>query len=87
MAEFTNLDKEYAKHINKAYKWMTRDKNGDLYVYSGKPHKAATVWLAPDRSSASVWEDDILDGKLFEAVQWTDEEPTLISDIYGQEDM
>lgn len=82
MKDFTAFDKEYAKNINKAYVWMVRDRDGDLFVCSGKPHKTATKWLIP-APSALVWEDEIYINQPFEAVQWEDDEPTLISDIYN----
>ena len=83
MKDFTEFDKEYAKNINKIYKWMARGKDGDLFVFSGKPYKTATKWLAPACASALVWEDEIYINQPFEAVQWGDDEPVLISDIYN----
>ena len=83
MKDFTDFDKEYAKNINKTYLWMVRDRDGDLFVCGGKPHKTATKWLIPAQPSALVWEDEIYINQPFEAVQWEDDEPTLISDIYS----
>ena len=40
MAEFTDLDKELAKGIDKKYKWMVRNESGYLYICE----KSHTKW-------------------------------------------
>lgn len=79
MSKFTEDEKIIAKHIDKKYKWVARDKSGNLYVYCNKPAKgiSSNEWIT-DGGLAHIFgfED------LFKSVTWEDAEPTLIRDIY-----
>ena len=86
MKKFTDFDKEYAKRIAKTYKWMARDSDNELWVYAAKPHKVIAnhivVWIETSAPYAGVG-TELVPTALFNSVQCTDEEPTLISDIYS----
>lgn len=80
MKEFTELDKELAKRIDKQFEWMARDQDGSLYIYDEKPKKTpAGAWVGNYFCS---FLGDILAAKLYKPITWEDEEPTRISSIY-----
>lgn len=58
-------------------KWMARDNDGTLWMYSKKPEKyeKRDEWDAPEGSFDIVYESSELS---FPLVQWWDEEPTEI---------
>lgn len=49
--------------------WVARDKDGSLYMYTGKPEKMSDSWYAQNVGYAK------LNDSLFHEVQWSDEEP------------
>ena len=52
--------------------WVTRDKDGSLYMYTAKPKKFSDYWHA---DGVGLME---LDDSLFPGVQWSDEDPKEI---------
>lgn len=86
MKKFTKFDKEFAKNIDKQFKWIARDQNGDLYIFNVKPRKMPyKEWDITDFTEGCailVWIEGALTIKPFEPIRWKDKEPTLISDIY-----
>ena len=57
------------------FPYMARDMGTNfLYAYKNKPQKTSTCW-----SVAGYF--FIIDASLFPSIQWTDEEPTKISDL------
>lgn len=89
MKNFTKLDQEFAKNIDKRFKWIARDQSGDLYIFHVKPYKTSLLEWNCDRGPCiRIWLDvpwiaGALTTKLFEPIKWNDDEPTLISDIYN----
>lgn len=39
MEIFTDVEKQILKGTNKSYKWIARDKNGELCIYERKPFR------------------------------------------------
>lgn len=76
---FTEDEKIIAKHINRKYKWIARDSDGNLCVYKGKPKKLHTAWIAPIDELETL----VSFSHMFSSVKWEDDEPTLIEDIYN----
>ncbi|SHI43330.1 hypothetical protein [Parasporobacterium paucivorans] len=76
--QFTEDEKVIARNLPEEYEWIVRNKNGDLNLFTTKPIKHEDRW---DLSAygGCVW--FCLSG-LFQSIQWTDTEPTLIADIY-----
>lgn len=64
------------ENIDKEYKWIARDKFGDLYVYDVKPEKEDTDWCWANK----VW---VLTGvkHLFQFITWEDEQPYNIEEL------
>ena len=62
------------KNIDKKYKLVARDKNGDLYAYPYRPMKGATYWGKGSHESLFTF------NSLFTEIKWEDEEPVCIDD-------
>lgn len=77
MKTFTEDEKTIAKNISKEYKWMARDRDGELCIYEEKPRKEENYWYFDGYGRVSYF------NHLFSAIKWEDKEPTLISDIYN----
>lgn len=77
MKKFTNDEKAIARNIDEEYKWIARDRDGNLCVYEEKPIKMGSYWYSDNYDRISYF------NHLFPAIKWEDEEPTRISDIYN----
>lgn len=69
--------KEYGwlkNYRDKGYKWMTRDKNGKLYVYQEAPTKYFMMWKYGGRTIH-------IREKCFNFIKWEDEKSTKIDDL------
>lgn len=77
MKEFTEDEKIIARNIGSEFLWIARDRDGNLCVYDGKPKKRNDSWISDDYECLCYF------NHLFPAIQWEDEEPTRISDIYN----
>lgn len=76
MIKLTEDEKIILKNINKDYKWIARDVDGQLFVYSDKPIKLTNCWgRYAHESPLYVY------SHLFTGVKWEDEEPYLIEDL------
>ena len=61
---------------NEGYNYLARDKDGDLWVFMVRPEKEDDFWDAKtDYHSVIIENDNFLE------VQWSDEEPTKITDL------
>lgn len=80
MKKFTDSDKEIARKIDPIYTWITRDKDYTIRIHIHKPAK-----LEPSGFWASVDAGlEIPFPYSFNSIKWIDEEPTRITDIYGE---
>ena len=77
MKTFTEVEKTIARNIDWEYKWMARDRDGNLCIYEEKPEKEENSWYFGGYDYISYF------NHLFSAIQWEDDEPTRISDIYN----
>ena len=59
------------------FEWFARDENSELYAFKGTPRKYESLayWNAGANTYSVIKNDD------FPEVKWTDEEPTIISNI------
>ena len=61
---------------NEGYNYLARDENGDLWAFRVKPEKEDDSWDAEtDYHSNIIYNDN------FPEIQWTDDEPTKITDL------
>ena len=70
------------KCIDKKYKWIAKDKSGDIFGFEGKPKKDKYVWLCEeyDYCLDNTCCIDGLNQSLFNEILWEDEEPIRIDD-------
>lgn len=81
MKRFTDDEKIVARNLNKKYNWITRDSDGNLFVYKKKPVKIGQCWNTPDWNG-SFFNDLAALNHMFSSVKWEDDEPMLIKNIY-----
>ena len=62
--------------IDKEYKWIARDYEGELYIYNAKPTKTDWDWV----TTKSV-NEFICFNHLFQFITWNDEEPYNIQEL------
>ena len=77
--EFTDDELCVLKNIDKKYKLVARDKNGDLYAYPYRPMKGATYWGKGSHESLFTF------NSLFTEIKWEDEEPVYIDDYVNRQ--
>lgn len=63
------------RNIDSKYKYIARDEDGLLRLYKTKPRKFLDIW------SSVGWTWFYVYNHLFQFIQWTDKEPTLITDL------
>ena len=75
--QFTDDELCILRNIDKDYKWITRDENGNVCIYTRKPYKVEYC----------MWDDAGTDyielyhfNHIFNSIQWEDEEPVFIDD-------
>lgn len=71
-------DRAFLEYLDKQYKYITRDNDTWLYVYSEKPSKGYSFWRID--SGKNLCFDGLIDVD-FPMVKWSDEEPWLIEDL------
>ena len=77
MKTFSEAAKTIARNIDREYKWMARDQDGNLFIYEEKPEKKEYSWYFGGCNYIFYF------NHLFSAIKWEDDEPTLIRDIYN----
>ena len=65
------------RSLNQKWKWLARDKDGQLFLYTHRPIKTSDNYMSIDGS----WECFNTFGHLFQAIQWTDDEPVEIEKV------
>jgi hypothetical protein len=77
----SKLEYDILKYLadNTKHMYITRNKNGNLYIFDIEPRKskADDLWTGRGTSWLGVF------NKLFQFVQWEDSEPTSIEDVLG----
>ena len=80
--QFSQDTLNFFKMINKKYKWIAKDKSGDIFGFEEKPKKDKYVWLCEeyDYCLDNTCCIDGLNQSLFDQILWEDEEPIRIDD-------
>lgn len=73
--KLTAEEKIILRNIDDEYKWIARDKDGELYFYKGKPTKRIVIWNTNNYSLGGIF------SHLFQFVTWEDDEPYCILDL------
>ena len=64
---------------SEGFRWIARDKNKELYMYTREPEKRGCEWRITKLNSSGVFNDDGY--RRFQDIKWEDEEPTKIDDL------
>ena len=87
-----NIEKREARYASVAlllgsgYRWLARDLNGSIAVYSHKPFKLdEEVWRVEEGESIEMWMW-VDDGDLYNFVKWEDDEPVNIREWFKKEE-
>ena len=77
----TSREKVFLDLLLPRWKYIVRDKNTSLYVFTTIPRKATDCWSVKDISSnyCHVFKD--LLGEMFNFIKWDDKEPWSIEDL------
>lgn len=80
--EFTDDELCILRNIDKEYKWITKDRDGDLWIYTNKPKKEYDRYWKDCSSFKSLSFEplDIFKNSLFTEIEWEDEEPIYIDE-------
>ena len=78
--EFTDDELCILRNIDKEYKWIAKDRDGDLWIYTNKPKKEYDRYWKDCSSSKSLSFEplDIFKNSLFTEIEWEDDEPIFI---------
>lgn len=74
--KFSQDTLNFFKCIDKKYKWITKDKDGDVCVYCEKPTKGSDYWL----SNRNLYISKAFNQDMFDQILWEDDEPVYIDD-------
>ena len=80
--QFSQDTLNFFKMIDKKYKWIAKDKSGDIFGFEEKPKKDKYVWLCEeyDYCLDNTCCIDGFNQSLFDQILWEDEEPIRIDD-------
>ena len=82
MIKLTEDEKVILRNIDKRYRWIARDGDGNLFIYVNKPIKRESSWVSEMVFNwCSIW----VFNHLFTFIKWEDEEPYLIEDLLKEE--
>ena len=81
-SEISEVERVVLENVDKEYKYIARDKNGSLFLYSNEIFKFTDEWCFDgDKNIDGNHSNFGLFKHLFKMVKWEDDEPTLISDL------
>ena len=80
--QFSQDTLNFFKMIDKKYKWIAKDKSGDIFGFEEKPKKDKYVWLCEeyDYCLDNTCCIDGLNQSLFNEILWEDDEPIFIDE-------
>ena len=68
---------ELHNRYNEGYRWIAKDKDGRLYIYSTEPMKLGIKWV----NTSGTWHVRRLYKYSYLCIKWEDEKPTKILDL------
>ena len=81
--KFTDDELCILRNIDKEYKWITKDRTGEIWIYADKPKKEDKIWNWTKICSFKSLE--MIKNSLFTEIKWEDEEPVCIDDYVDRE--
>ena len=73
--DLADVEISILKSINAKFKYITRDKNGELFIFEREPYKCPIEWAQRDAIDFEPFRH------MFAMIKWEDEKPTLIADL------
>lgn len=73
--ELSEAERVILENVGKKFKYITRDKNGELFIFEGKPYKCPNEWAQRYAIDFEAFRH------MFKMVKFEDDEPTLIADL------
>jgi hypothetical protein len=73
--QFTDDELVILRNFDTRYKWLVKDRNGELYLFENKPFKDSNMWKIKGICHVMT-----IFNHLFNSVTWEDEEPVFIDD-------
>ena len=80
--QFTDDELCILRNIDKEYKWIARDRWGEMWIYSDKPKKEDEQW---NWNTYYFKPLNIFKNSLFTEIKWEDEEPVYIDDYVNRQ--
>ena len=77
--KLTEDEKVILRNFPKDYKWIARDFSGLVYIFIERPEKGQAIWYGCGQPVIPFY-------RLFNFIQWEDEEPYLIEDLLKGEE-
>ena len=77
-AKISKKDRAFLDYLKEEYKFITRDKNGMLFVYEAQPRKLEKYWYLSNCGCLGLNRCLNVD---FPMVKWSDDEPWKIEDL------
>ena len=75
--ELSEVERIVLENVDKEYRYIAREGNNNLYLYSRKPNKFCKAWTSNVPTFTAMYQFN----HLFRMAKWEDEEPTLIADL------
>ena len=80
--KLTDFERQILGYLIYRFNYIARDKDDSLYVYNQEPEKNSNRWEIDEyKVGVSKMDNITVFDLLFPMVKWSDEEPTLISDL------
>ena len=70
MEIFTDVEKQILEATDKSYKWIARDENGRLYIYTTKPYKDEDCGFFSTKFNNGFLFNKCVSDVLFKNVTW-----------------
>ena len=74
--ELTEAERTILQNVDKKYKYIARDKNGNLYMYEDRPTRGISMWI-----NGIISTHMRVFNHLFQFIKWEDEEPYEIEEL------
>ena len=78
--QFTDDELCILRNIDKKYKWIAKDKSGDIFTFVSKPIKTEKLWSDGWSNGDSYASLEAIKNSLFTEIKWEDAEPIYIDD-------
>lgn len=81
MEKLTEIERIILENTDERYKYIARDSNDELYLYSIKPFKKGSIWNCDGDGESEVLRAF---NHLFQSIQWEDKEPLQFRNDKGE---